>query len=834
VALVDERRCLTYEQLADRVDDLAARLGGERKLVALRAANDIESVCAYLGCLAAGHPVMLLADDDHAAATAGLYDVDVTISPGEDGPVLNETRSESAHRLHPELALLLGTSGSTGSPKLVRLSRENIDANARSIAQYLGLTSADRAITSLPMRYCYGLSVINSHLAVGASLVLTELSVVDGCFWRLFEQHGCTSFAGVPHTFDLLDRAGFDRRDPPSLRYVTQAGGRLDPDRVRRYARLGRERGWDFFVMYGQTEATARMAYLPPALAESNPGSVGIAIPGGELTIDQGAAPAAGQPGELVYRGPNVMLGYAESAGDLARGRTVNELRTGDLARVGDGGLVEIVGRKNRFLKLFGLRIDLSQVEQSLCTDGVTAACAGDDTRLDVVFERGAGHDAQHVAGRVTAITGLPAGSVNTVELDQLPRLATGKLDYRAVTDLGRTATGTKSPGAPREGLRELFRSVLRCDEVTGQSTFVSLGGDSLSYVEMSLALEEELGQLPADWHVTPIERLEQLERVPQGSRLRGVETSVLLRAVATILIVATHIRVFSLPGSAHVLLALAGYNFARFLMAPSDRVERLKGQARSILRIALPSIAWIAAAAAVSGAYGLSNVLLLNSIVGSEQWDDLWHFWFIEVLIYVMIAMTLITTIPVVARTQRHNPFAFAMGLVMIGLVMRFRVIEAGLLHTKAVFWLFALGWAAWAATSAWQRIVVSMIALISVPGFFGDIDREIVIAAGFLALVWVPSVSIPVWLSRPVAVLAASSLYVYLVQWQVFPLFPNAPLAALIAALAAGVAYFRIVSLVMPRVERGAGLAAAGVKRATGLTRSRTTELGEARAPA
>ena len=201
----------------------------------------------------------------------------------------------------------------------MRLSHGNLEANAAAIASYLALDADDRAAMTLPLHYCYGLSVLHSHLSCGAGVALTDRSVVDPCFWDLFRSQRCTSFAGVPHTFELLDRIGFDRLALPTLRYVTQAGGRLDPDTVRRYAGLGARDGWDLVVMYGQTEATARMAYLPPHLAATRPEAIGVPIPGGSFEIDPSDA---GDPdeGELVYRGPNVMLGYASSRRDLALG----------------------------------------------------------------------------------------------------------------------------------------------------------------------------------------------------------------------------------------------------------------------------------------------------------------------------------------------------------------------------------------------------------------------------------------------------------------------------------------------------------------------------------
>lgn len=172
----------------------------------------------------------------------------------------------------------------------------------------------------------------------------------------------------VPHTFELLERSGFAERDLPRLRYVTQAGGRMGPKRVRHWATTGRERGWDLYVMYGQCEATARMAWLPPHLAIEHPDAVGLPVPGASIDIEDG---------EIVYRGPNVMLGYAEGPGDLALGRTTSELRTGDLGRITEDGLLQVVGRRARFVKVLGHRVDLDGLEQRL--RGTVTTCAAPD-----------------------------------------------------------------------------------------------------------------------------------------------------------------------------------------------------------------------------------------------------------------------------------------------------------------------------------------------------------------------------------------------------------------------------------------------------------------------
>ncbi|HVK25148.1 MAG TPA: AMP-binding protein [Actinokineospora sp.] len=417
-AVVTPSGSLTYDALASRVAEVADVLGSTRRLVLVAAANDLDSVVTYLAALRGGHPV-LLTSPGGLDALVDAYDPDVVQVGGD----LRERRAGTAHELHPDLALLLSTSGSTGSPKLVRLSASNLQANAGAIAEYLDIRDTDRAALTLPLHYCYGLSVLNSNLSRGAAVLLSDLSVIDPEFWTSFQAHGGTSLHGVPYTFDLLDRAGFADRDLPTLRYVTQAGGRLSPDQVRRHAALASAGGWRFFVMYGQTEATARMAYLPADLAATRPGAVGVPIPGGSFEIHP--------DGELVYRGPNVMLGYARTPADLALGATLGALPTGDLARRAPDGLYEVIGRKSRFVKLFGLRVDLDEIERLLALADFTAAAAGDDTSITIALV--SGQDTASATALVAARVGLPADLVRVREYAELPRLGTGKVDYASI-----------------------------------------------------------------------------------------------------------------------------------------------------------------------------------------------------------------------------------------------------------------------------------------------------------------------------------------------------------------------------------------------------------------
>ena len=329
--LVDGDRSVTYGELRRRAESLVAGLDlADRSLVAVRAAPTVEFVATYLGLMANGH-VPLLAGD-HAVELAEHWSADALVTFDGTSARAASRRRPTERALHPDLALLMSTSGSTGAPKLVRLSHANLTANATAIASILALRPTDRGITSLPLHYCYGLSVLHSHLAVGAGIVLSDASVVDPCFNAAVRVHRVTSLAGVPHTFEMLDHSRTDVADAPHLRLITQAGGRMAPAQVRSWAGRCAANGVDFVVMYGQTEATARMAYLPPELADERPEAIGRAIPGGSFEL----APVAGEApdvGELVYRGPNVMMGYATEPDDLAAGHTIDALFTGDLAR---------------------------------------------------------------------------------------------------------------------------------------------------------------------------------------------------------------------------------------------------------------------------------------------------------------------------------------------------------------------------------------------------------------------------------------------------------------------------------------------------------------------
>lgn len=548
-ALVDpDGTTVDYHELLTRAEAVAETIGGERRLVFLETSNTAACFVAYLACLLGAHPVYLFREGDrHAQTLVDRYVPDVILRPGT-ADWIDRKPGLAGRTLHPDLRVLLSTSGSTGSPKLVKLSLGNIVSNADAIAAYLDLTVDDRAMTSLPFAYSYGMSVVNSHLFTGASLLLNEMSITDPAFFDVFARGGATSFAGVPYTFEILGIGSPDWARTPGLRYITQAGGRLSPDMVRHLAELGDVHGWTFHVMYGQTECAPRIAHLPPEQAHDFPNSIGIAIPGGHIEIVDAAGNAIETPdlpGELIYSGPNVMLGYAEHSADLASGMPPQPHRTGDIACRNAEGLFYIVGRQSRFVKPYGLRINLDDLQDKLRGIVPGAVCSGTDAVI-VVAHSGSAHSDGLLMEYLVSHAGLPPAAFHIARVDEIPVLASGKPDYQAVLALmGVQASIAEVPSVPilsgsflrrflRQavieagqiigvarpqwtGVHHIYLTTLNRTSVPGDKSFVDLAGDSMSYVQTSIALEQYLGHLPAGWEKITIDELERESTVEQA-----------------------------------------------------------------------------------------------------------------------------------------------------------------------------------------------------------------------------------------------------------------------------------------------------------------------------
>jgi acyl-CoA synthetase (AMP-forming)/AMP-acid ligase II len=433
--ITDNGEHISYQGLADLADKTANGIGEKRTLVAVECDNSMPSLCAYLGAVRGGHAVLLI---DGTLPTTLKSELTAKYRVRANWSAAHRTwewpaPEELMPSLHPDLVVLLSTSGTTGSAKLVRLSEKNIHANAASIIEYLTLSPEERPITALPMHYSYGLSVVHSHLAVGATLLLTGQSIASRKFWDFLKAESATSFSGVPTMYEMLRRLRFEDMRLPSLRTLTQAGGRLSPGLVEYFAGLTESRGQRFWVMYGQTEATARMAYLPPEYASIKPNSIGRPIPGGTFKlVDQSGAPVAlpNTEGELVYTGANVMMGYATEPEDLANGDDLNsELATGDLAWRDEEGFFYISGRLKRFIKVFGKRIGLDEVESFAQATGLQAAATGKDDLLLLAVIAPPRSTAE-IKAEVSHYYRLHHSAVRVVTVPAFPTSKAGKVQY--------------------------------------------------------------------------------------------------------------------------------------------------------------------------------------------------------------------------------------------------------------------------------------------------------------------------------------------------------------------------------------------------------------------
>ena len=446
--LSDQNEVLSYDQLVTKCEALEKHLV-PRTLTFVFCKNINSSAIGYLSCLRKKSVAVLLDNQIHISLFKGLFEsyrpyylyfpnerTDLasfgTSLFGDDHYTLLKTELDTRYEIHPDVAVLMTTSGSTGSPKFVMQSYRNLNSNAESICHYLNIQSSDRAITTMPMSYVYGLSVINSHLLAGASIVLTELSMMQRSFWDLIRSAKVNNFGGVPYSYQFLKKLNFKEMNLPNLRYITQAGGKLDPALTREIAESCREKGIQFFTMYGQTEATARMSYLHSDLVHSRAGSIGKAIPGGEFWLEDDAGRRIEEPdtvGELVYSGPNVSFGYAESWRDLAKG-DINKgvLKTGDLAQRSEDGFYSIAGRTNRFAKVFGNRVNLDEVEGVARNLGFECGCLGTDDKLEIyVTSNPASLDIKRELSQTMRIH---PSAFKVIQIDEIPRNSSGKVLY--------------------------------------------------------------------------------------------------------------------------------------------------------------------------------------------------------------------------------------------------------------------------------------------------------------------------------------------------------------------------------------------------------------------
>ena len=441
---------MTYAEL-EKVSSYVTTHMDVRKLTFCLCQNTIGSFVGYVGLMNANMPTVLLDGSKNIDIILSLIEyykpqylwmpsnryselhMGVAVAKYEDYTLIE--LGKQSYKIHPEVLLCLTTSGTTGSPKLVKLTERNLRSNAESIAEYLKITEKERAITSLPMYYSFGMSVINSHLIKGATLLLTDKAVIQREFLSFLKEGRATSIAGVPYTYEMLRRLRFLKMDLPDLRTMIQAGGKLNANIVKEYVEAAQTSGKEFIVMYGQTEAAPRMSYLPFDKAIEKYSSIGIAIPGGKLSVREINDQEITTPetdGELIYEGPNVCMGYAECIEDLAKGdENHGVLHTGDVARFDSDGYFYITGRMKRFVKVWGNRCNLDATEQLVKAVVTNCACVGIDDRITIFVTQDGLED--KIKTYLVDKTGLNIRAFDVKVVDVIPTLPSGKLDYQTM-----------------------------------------------------------------------------------------------------------------------------------------------------------------------------------------------------------------------------------------------------------------------------------------------------------------------------------------------------------------------------------------------------------------
>lgn len=457
----DQQIC--YAELNQSVESFICCLPKQKSLIALPASNSIAVLIAYLGLLRAKQCILLIdpeLDNQQKQQLFIDYQVDYNLVLPDDltQPIqladvqqffylealsANYDTSDAVNsnkQIADEIALLLSTSGSTGSPKLVKLSRDNLQANSTAILRYLPISPDDTLVTSLPMHYSFGLSVIHTHLQVGANLVLNDYSLMQKQFWQLFKQFKPQSFYGVPFSFQLINQLGFARLPLADCKYLAQAGGKMSDELSLALFEWCHKNNKLLYIMYGQTEATARIAYLSPDKLPKKVGFIGQPIPGGKLKlVDQTGQQVtqANRVGELFYQGDNVSLGVANCRQDLQTVEQVSWLATGDLASFDQDGDFKIQGRLKRFIKVTGKRINLDEVE-ALVLEVIPDYLANiqinivgeDDALMLVVNQVLSPQDKIDLSQSLATKIAIHVKYIHVVYCKTVPRLSNGKVNY--------------------------------------------------------------------------------------------------------------------------------------------------------------------------------------------------------------------------------------------------------------------------------------------------------------------------------------------------------------------------------------------------------------------
>ncbi len=420
---------------------ISEKLQVPRTLAFLYLDNSFNAVSTLLNFLNSSHVAVLLntklneklkSNLEQIYSPSFIYDPESSAIEGYSKYDTNLFyKSTPTPQFHPELKLMLSTSGTTGSPKFVKLSENNLIENALSIIDYLPIKTTDSTPLNLPVYYSYGLSVLTSNSFAGGKIICSNKDILQKEFWQEMEKFGYTSLSGVPYFYEMLNRLGFTKKQYPTLKYLTQAGGKMNEKMLDIFNEYSTQNAIDLYVMYGQTEATARMSYLAPTLLNSKKGSIGKPIKNGQFNV-------ISETGELVYEGPNVFGGYAEKPEDLATFETNKKLHTGDIAEMDSDGFYYIKGRLKRIAKIFGNRLNLDEIEQLMKNNFQKNqfACAGLNDQFLLIGITGSGETENEIRQFISDTFKIHPTVIKMAFISELPLTANGKPDYAKLAEL--------------------------------------------------------------------------------------------------------------------------------------------------------------------------------------------------------------------------------------------------------------------------------------------------------------------------------------------------------------------------------------------------------------
>lgn len=454
IAIIDDSgSTLTYSQLAGNIHEISSVLQ-ERELIFCLCENKAASLLGFLSFYDHKDVCLLLSshiDRELLQSLQATYhpsyfwmpeslisEFGYSVVYNTMGYCLCKT-GDSAPQMHPELSMLMTTSGTTGSPKLVRHKYGNIESNAKNVAKVFSWTTFDKGIIDLPMQYTMGLNVITSHLYAGATILLLESNVLSPKYWKFIKEHKATDFTGVPYSYEILSKLRFQKMDLPDLYTLAVGGGKLSDSQFAAFANYAKDKEKRFFATFGTTETSARLAFLPPHEAVSHVGSIGTAIPEGSLSLideEGNEITSVNVEGELKYEGPNVTMGYGECVEDLMKNdEFCGTYFTGDIAKKDIDGYFYIVGRKKRFLKLFGLRVSLDQCEKIIKDSlSIECACTGNDQLMVIYITNDS--QKEKVKKLISEKTGLIPKSFVVKIIDTIPRFESGKINYKSLNNV--------------------------------------------------------------------------------------------------------------------------------------------------------------------------------------------------------------------------------------------------------------------------------------------------------------------------------------------------------------------------------------------------------------